>query len=463
MRTVGARGGRSRSGPTWSGSTASTQAPDARRPRATHVPKHLLEHYPEPALRSSRSFPALASDVARGAYHAEPRWSPVTDPTLRPRVLWSGIGAALRALRAHLTVRGEPVGALFLVWWQTGREFEESGGAARVGVARPRSASAWRTRSWPGRPGLKLHETETLLSVGQTALPASTLDVKMHLTRQFLRHAWRTGLGADSAGMWLLGTTRSGWRRWRATTSRRVGSRRSATMRHVAPGARVLTGRRLAAVVRRAVISDRRTREPHASWRRSRPAARRSARILVPTFAQEQMIGGFSAGWWREGPRALRTRSAGLMLRRWRARRGVALQNARLFQDNQRRGAGLVGAPRAVAARSVTVSFDLAGRDPGHAAPAGAARPGRPAHGGRCCSDGGATTGWNVVLRVRTGAGADEEEPRLAPWQAAHHDRASESGRADPEHGLPRQECRRRGAGGQRDCDGLCRTSSSCR
>ncbi len=159
-----------------------------------HVPKHLLEHF------LSRPFDlAQFPDMAQVWREGRAAWSSdaQADPRFARGVL-EGIGAH-SVLFAPTTVRGEPVGALFLVWWQTGREFSDSevrlleGVAAQVGLGMENAELGRQTE-------VKLQETETLLSVSQTL--ASTLDVDT-LTRQFLRHVAR-GLGADSAGLWLL-------------------------------------------------------------------------------------------------------------------------------------------------------------------------------------------------------------------------------------------------------------------
>ena len=184
-----------------------------------HVPKHLLEQFMTRSFVLAR-FPALAQAwrEGRAAWSSDAQADPRFDCEVLEEI------DAHSVLFAPTTVRGEPVGALFLVWWQTGREFGESevrlieGVAAQVGLGMENVELARQTE-------LKLQETETLLSVSQTL--ASTLDVDA-LTRQFLRHvAHGSGPTARACGCWR--TTGSGWRRWRATTFRRIGSRRSAT------------------------------------------------------------------------------------------------------------------------------------------------------------------------------------------------------------------------------------------
>ena len=67
---------------------------------------------------------------------------------------------------------------------------------------------------------------------------------------------------------------------------------------------------------------------------RRRPAPARTL-LFVPILAQEQMIGGFVAGWWHAA-RDLSEAEMRLM-EAVASQAGVALQNARLFRDNQRR------------------------------------------------------------------------------------------------------------------------------
>ncbi|MGH7348759.1 MAG: GAF domain-containing protein, partial [Candidatus Rokuibacteriota bacterium] len=156
-----------------------------------HVPKHLLEHFLTRPFALSR-FPALTKiwREGRAAWSSDAQADPRFD-----RTALDGI-AAHSVLFAPTTVRGEPVGAIFLIWWQTGREFSDSevrlleGVAAQVGLGMENAELTRQTEQ-------KLQETETLLSVSLTL--ASTLDVDA-LTRQFLRHVAR-GLGADSAGL----------------------------------------------------------------------------------------------------------------------------------------------------------------------------------------------------------------------------------------------------------------------
>src|SRR5439155_12683991 len=86
-------------------------------------------------------------------------------------------------LHATATPNGEPIGALFVVWWRHGRRFLPSetrlveGVAAQVGLVMENAELARQTE-------VKLRETETLLSVSRTF--SSTLDLQA-LLRHFLR------------------------------------------------------------------------------------------------------------------------------------------------------------------------------------------------------------------------------------------------------------------------------------
>jgi GAF domain-containing protein/CheY-like chemotaxis protein len=286
-----------------------------------HVPKHLLERFLSRPFTLAR-FPALAQVWREG----RAAWSSdaLADPRFERGVL-EGIDAH-SVLFAPTTVRGEPVGALFLVWWQPGREFGESeirlleGVAAQVGLGMENAELARQTE-------VKLHETETLLSVSQTL--ASTLDVDA-LTRQVLRHVAR-GLGADSAGMWLLEddgewlTPLAGYH---------VPSDRMEALRHMRLSIRQHAFYREAAEQRRSVISIDAAHDPRIP-EEVRTNAPVRTHLFVPIFAQEHMIGGFSAGWWAK-VRELSDAERRLM-EAVASQAGVALQNARLFQDNQRR------------------------------------------------------------------------------------------------------------------------------
>src|SRR5262249_10937136 len=143
-----------------------------------HVPKHLvqvfltrpfvLERFPvlHDVWRSGRAF--WSADVKN-----DPRIDPETFAGVEPHSV----------LFTPTMVRGEAVGALFLVGWGTGRQFEPAeirlieGVAVQVGLAMENADLARQTQQ-------KLEETERLLAVSRTL--ASTLDLDT-VPRQFLR------------------------------------------------------------------------------------------------------------------------------------------------------------------------------------------------------------------------------------------------------------------------------------
>ena len=132
-----------------------------------HVPKHLLEHFL--TNPSCSRFPRLTAGLARGPRAVDRRRAERS--ALRPRVL-EGLDPH-SVLFAPTPVRGEPVGALFLVWWGPARVPAAEirlleGVAAQVGLAMENAELSRQTAG-------KLQETETLLSVSRTL--SSTLDL----------------------------------------------------------------------------------------------------------------------------------------------------------------------------------------------------------------------------------------------------------------------------------------------
>ncbi|MGH7384553.1 MAG: GAF domain-containing protein, partial [Candidatus Rokuibacteriota bacterium] len=363
-----------------------------------HVPKHLLEHFLTRPFALSR-FPALTRvwREGRAAWSSDAQADPRFD-----RTALDGIDAH-SVLFAPTTVRGEPVGAIFLIWWQTGREFSDSevrlleGVAAQVGLGMENVELTRQTAQ-------KLQETETLLSVSLTL--ASTLDVDA-LTRQFLRHVAR-GLGADSAGLWLLEDNGE----WMVPVAGyHLPAERIEALRHLRLSVRRHPFYREAAEQRRSVISTDATHDPRIPDEVRRGAPLRT-HLFVPIFAQEQMIGGFVAGWWDKA-RELSEAERRLM-EAVASQAGVALQNARLFQDNQRRVQELSVLHEL--SRSVTGQLDQGGileslhqqvprvLDVRHMA---------------MVLLNETQDRLNVVLRVRDGRRCDDEEPHSYPLEQA--------------------------------------------
>jgi uncharacterized protein with von Willebrand factor type A (vWA) domain len=135
-----------------------------------HVPERLLPEFLVRPFILAR-FPELAADWRQG----RPNWS--ADVTRDARFdggPFEGIEAH-SVLLAPAMVRGEPVGALFLVWWATGRQFAPAeirlieGVASQVGLAMENAELARQTQQ-------KLDETERLLAVSR--MLASTPDLE---------------------------------------------------------------------------------------------------------------------------------------------------------------------------------------------------------------------------------------------------------------------------------------------
>ena len=363
-----------------------------------HVPEGLVEHFAAHPFLLSR-FPAL-NHVWRdgraawtGDVHADSRFDQASLEGIPPHSV----------LFAPTTVRGEPVGAIFLVWWQTGREFSDSevrlveGVAAQVGLGMENAKLVRQTEQ-------KLQETETLLSVSQAL--ASTLDLDA-LTRQFLRHVAH-GLAADTAGVWLLEDNGE----WLAPIAGyHVPPEPLAALREtrIHLGEDSFFGE--AARRRQSVISTDAANDARVPEAVRRAAPLRTL-LFVPIVAQEQMIGGFVAGWWHEA-RDLREAELRLM-EAVASQAGVALQNARLFQDNQRRVQELSVLHEL--SRAVTGQLDQSGLlDTVYQQVARVLEVRSMAvvlleeeH-----------DRLRVVLRVRDGRRCDEEEPHFYPRRAA--------------------------------------------
>jgi GAF domain-containing protein/ActR/RegA family two-component response regulator len=224
--------------------------------------------------------------------------------------------------RAH----GEDIGALFLVWWTTGREFSPAetrlveGIADQVGLALENAELA-RQRE------IKLQETETLLSVSRAL--STTLDLDA-LLRQLLRRLAST-VGADTVGALRLaedGTTLLPWAGYRVPIDRLENLRQElrlsiADQAFYAEAARthrpvfspdVTADARVPAIVHRLL--------PHRS------------QLFVPILAKDRLIGGFVA-FWRERAGGFSPGDLALM-EAIAHQAGAAVDNARLFEDRTR-------------------------------------------------------------------------------------------------------------------------------
>jgi GAF domain-containing protein/CheY-like chemotaxis protein len=231
----------------------------------------------------------------------------------------------LSVLFAPTRVRSESVGALFVIWWGTGREFPPAeirlieGVAAQVGLALE-NVELTRQRE------LRLEETETLLEVTRTL--SSALDVEP-LLRELMRQIARA-LGADTVGVWGLDESGQWLSPWRGC--------------HVpAEWVPALEGVRLSivehafyaegALTRRAVFAREVASDPRIPRFLSTAAPHRS-QLFVPILAKERLIGGFIAVWLGEA-RDLTPRELALM-EAIASQAGAALDNARLFEQNRR-------------------------------------------------------------------------------------------------------------------------------
>ncbi|HEX6209455.1 MAG TPA: GAF domain-containing protein, partial [Methylomirabilota bacterium] len=286
-----------------------------------HVPKDLLDFFLRTPLVLARS-PALTAafrdrqTVSSSDVHHDPgydaRWSEALPP--------------YSVLFAPTQAHGQPVGGLFLVWWHTGREFPPAevrlleGIAGQVGLAMENIELARQTQ-------LKLAETQTLLSVSRAV--TSTLDVQS-LVRLFLRHVAAT-FGADTVGLWMVDETGQ----WLTPLhGYRVPPAQLAALRHVRLSITDHEVYAEAARTRRPVVSRDVADDP-----RMPPIIREQAphrcQLFVPVVAKDRMIGGFAVVWW-ERQREFSAGDLGL-LEAIANQAGVAIENARLFEENRRR------------------------------------------------------------------------------------------------------------------------------
>src|SRR6185436_1856172 len=174
---------------------------------------------------------------------------------------------------------------------------------------------------------IKLAETETLLSVSRAV--SSTFELQ-ELVRHFLRQVANT-FAADTVGLWLVDETGQ----WLTPLAGY----------HVPPAQlEALRDVRLsiaehplyveAAATRRPIVVEDAATDPRlpAVLREQAP---HKSHLWVPIVAKGRMIGGFAVVWWT------RTRefSAGdlALIEAIATQAGVAIENARLFDENRRR------------------------------------------------------------------------------------------------------------------------------
>jgi GAF domain-containing protein/CheY-like chemotaxis protein len=286
-----------------------------------HVPKELLDFFLRHPLVIERA-PALTRafrdgrTVASSDAHHDAGYEAAFTQALPPH----------STLFAPTLAHGQPVGGLFLVWWRTGRAFSPAeirlldGIAAQVGLAMENVELARQTQ-------IKLTETETLLSVSRAV--SSTLDVQS-LVRLFLRQV-ATTFGADTVGLWMVDETGQ----WLTPLAGyRVPTAQLEALREV----------RLSMVDHAIYAEAARTRRPvfsadAANDPRMPPIIREEAphrsHLFVPVVAKDRMIGGFAVVWWERG-RDFSPSDLALM-EAIASQAGVAIENARLFEENRRR------------------------------------------------------------------------------------------------------------------------------
>lgn len=255
------------------------------------------------------------------------------------RVVWSGDGGhdprfdreaygdipAHSALFAPTVARGEAIGGLYIAWWRTGRDFLPAelrlveGVAAQVGLALENVDLARQTEA-------KLRETETLLSVSRAL--SSTLDLQS-LLRHFLRRVAQA-LDADAVGSYLLNDD---------------GEWLEPLQGYRLPAEHLEGLRRLRLSIRRYpfYVEGAHTKRPVfsrlvAEDPRIPPIVRESfphqSQLFVPIVAKDRVIGGLVAVWWRRGHDFSNGDLA--LIETIATQAGVALENARLFDENRR-------------------------------------------------------------------------------------------------------------------------------
>ncbi|PYN69612.1 MAG: hypothetical protein DMD93_07115 [Candidatus Rokuibacteriota bacterium] len=285
-----------------------------------HVPRHLLAWFATRPIVLARVPDLLpAWRAGRAIWSADPLHDPRFDPN------WLEGLPPHSVLLASATARGEPIGALFVVWWRPGRRFQPTeirlveGLAAQVGLVMENAELARQTE-------VKLRETETLLSVSRTF--SSTLDLQA-LLRHFLRRVTQA-VDADSAGVWL----REGDGEWlEPVAGYRLPPDRLEELRRIRLSLVRDPFFAEAARTRRPVASSDVAADPRASAVMRDVVPHRS-HLFVPIVAKERMIGGFGLIWYE---RVREFSASELALMEVIANQaGVAIDNARLFEENRR-------------------------------------------------------------------------------------------------------------------------------
>ncbi|HUF92434.1 MAG TPA: GAF domain-containing protein, partial [Candidatus Limnocylindria bacterium] len=239
---------------------------------------------------------------------------------------WKAGLPPLSVLFVPTLAHGEPVGGLFLVWWRRGRAFEPAevrvleGVAGQVGLAMENAELARQTR-------IKLAETETLLSASRAL--STTLDFA-GLVRHFLKTVAAT-VGADCVGSWRV-TDDGEW--MEPLAGYRVPPERLASFRSF----------RVSTIKHAFYAEAARSRKPvftsdamHDARIPSyvRDGAPHRSQLFVPVIVKDRMIAGFAAVWWEQAREFSDSELA--LMEAIANQAGVALENARLFDENRRR------------------------------------------------------------------------------------------------------------------------------
>ena len=286
-----------------------------------HVPKDLLRFFAERPIVLDR-FPWLLDAWRAGRAVASP--DPHADPRFDQQ--WQAALPPHSVLFVPTLAHGQPVGGLFLVWWQTGHVFEPAevrlleGVAAQVGLAMENAELARQTQ-------VKLAETQTLLSVSRAL--SSTLDFQA-----LLRHCLRvvaTTLGADCVGSWLVQEDGE----WlEPIAGYRIPPERLAAFRELRVSLLKHPFYAEAARTRRPVVTSDAMNDSRipAVIREQGP---HRTQLFVPVVVKDRMIAAFAAVWW-ETPREFSEDEIALV-EAIANQAGIALENGRLFEENRQR------------------------------------------------------------------------------------------------------------------------------
>jgi GAF domain-containing protein/ActR/RegA family two-component response regulator len=285
-----------------------------------HVPKDLRPRLATMAMRLER-FPVIVNALREG----RAAWS--SDPANDDRFdrEWSAGLPPRSVMLVPATARGKAIGALFLVWWGVGRTFPPADTALLEAVGR-QVGLALENADLARQTAAKLRETETLLAVSRAL--SSTLDLRS-LYRHFLRRVTET-LEADTVGLWMLGEDGewleavAGYRVPKKVRERLRATRLSIVKEPFYAEA----ARTMRPVVSSDVMTDSRIPE---AVRRNAP---HRSQLFVPVVVNDRMIGGFAAVWWHR--ERIFTADELALLEAIANQAGVAMERARLFEENQR-------------------------------------------------------------------------------------------------------------------------------